>query len=120
MKKILITSIFFLAVSSIIWSQKNIGVDIQIGLSTGNNPNSAFVILNRENPHKEILFNILHVKPQFSAGIRIHKELGTPFFLESGLTYTKKTSIYQVDYRMRQPEPVEQQNQMTVSKDIIQ
>lgn len=120
MKKLLITSILFLAFSSIIWSQKKLSLDIQMGLSAGATPKSAYKILNRENPHDEILFDIIHVNPQYSAGFRIHKELGTPFFLEGGLTYTKKTSQYQVDYRMPQPEPVEQQNLMSLSEDIIQ
>ena len=119
MKKVLLTSIILFAASSIIWSQK-FGFDIRIGMSPAAHPVTADLIVGRENPHNEFLFNLVRVEPQFYGGLRVHKQLKAPFFLEGGLTYTRRTSQYQVNYRMPQTEPGSQHLIMKESEDILQ
>ena len=72
--------------------------DVFGGASLASNPNSAGLLVNRHDPAEEFMFNMNKVDPQYFVGAKMHLELGEPFFTELGLTYTKKTSTYHVEY----------------------
>lgn len=81
------------------WAQPNL--IFKVGASPGLKSLQQWIIINRNDPHNEFRFNLFQVKPQLYFGIGTHLQLQGSFFLEGGLTYTQKTSIYQIDFRMR-------------------
>ena len=98
MKKfILLSWITFLAVSL---STAQVHLDLKFGISPGSKPESASILINRNNPHEEFQFNMTRVKQQYYGGFGLHLSLRTPFFVEGGLYYSKKTSDYEVRYKM--------------------
>ena len=119
MKKLIISSLVVCASFTVVWSQKN-SVDLKIGFSHGVSPLTAGVLINRDNPRSEFMLNMVHVKPQFYAGINLHRQLNESFFLEGGITYTKKTSQYKIDYTLSQPEPLTDIMYMNESENMIQ
>lgn len=117
MKKLLLSAIISFATSSIMLSQ--IHFDVKLGISPGSNANGNAILVNRENPFSEFQFNVIHTDPQFYGGIRTHINLKEPFFLESGLSYTKRTSVYSLNFTLPQREPMTKMMQMNVKEDII-
>lgn len=98
MKKLIIL-IFTLLIYTMTASSQ-VRLNFKLGISPGVNPHTNGIIVNRQNPHEEFKFNMVHVLPQFYGGILASLEMRTPFFLECGITYTEKKSNYQVDYRI--------------------
>ncbi len=80
------------------WAQPKL--IINAGISPGLKSLQQSIIINRSDPHTEFRFKLSEVKPQFYFGAGIHLSLRGPFFLEAGLTYTQKTSLYQMNFRM--------------------
>ncbi len=98
MKKfLLITLITLLA---IFHSSGQIHLDIKLGISPSSNPKSASIFVNRSNPYEEFLFNMIRVKSQFYGGLGLHLGLQKPFFVESGVYYSRKSSDYEICYEM--------------------
>ncbi|MEO5907417.1 MAG: outer membrane beta-barrel protein [Saprospiraceae bacterium] len=118
MKKLIISSVLLCASYSAMWSQMR--VDIKLGISPASSPVNAGVLINRDNPRSEFMLNMVHVKPQFSAGINLHQRLNESFFVEGGFAYTKKTSQFRVNYTLPQSEPLSSEMFMNESEDIIQ
>jgi len=71
------------------------------GISPKSNPVNAPLIVNRNNPSEEFLFNMVHVKTQYFAGIEVRYDLGSNFFVGTGATYTQRKSIYSMQYIQR-------------------
>lgn len=95
--KTLFTTIIIIAASvSSLFSQ--IRFDVVGGVSPGSTPSSAGVIINRQLPHEEFVFNMRKVDPQFHAGVKSQVTLTAPFFLETGLFYARSQSTYDVVY----------------------
>ena len=99
MKKFIILSVTLFASFSTAISQVHFGGEF--GVTPGSTPRSASIIINRDNPHEEFIFNMAQVKRQLYGGIRANVKLGTPFFLETGISFTRRTSQYVADYTMR-------------------
>ena len=98
MKKLIMITCILLATYSIVGSQ--VRFDVKLGVSPGSTPLSAGIIVNRHNPYDEFQFNMIHVKPQYYAGIGANVQLEVPFFLEGGILCTQRTSLYQINYRI--------------------
>lgn len=98
MKKLLILSVLILGVTYSVSSQ--VHLDLKAGISPATSPLNTGIIVNREDPMNEFQFRPVHVNPQFQAGVNLNLQLKTPFFLEGGISYTKKSSDYQVNYRI--------------------
>jgi hypothetical protein len=100
------------------WSQ--LLVNMKVGFSPATNPITASVLINRNNPISEFELNMVHVEPQFVAGINLHQQLKEPFFFEGGIAYTKKTLQYKVSYTMNQSDAQGKEIMMNESKSMIQ
>ena len=98
MKKLIIITSILCVTFLPAWSQ--IRFDIKAGMSFSSSPSTANILVNRSNPHEEFQLNMIKVKPQFYGGIAVNVGLSSPFFLEGGVSYTKRTSTYMVEYRM--------------------
>jgi len=96
MRTIIITIAMIIASASSVFSQ--IRFDVIAGISPGSAPASAGLIVNRHLPHEEFVFNMNKVDPQFYAGVKGYVELAAPFYMEAGLTYTKRKSTYDIVY----------------------
>lgn len=96
MKQLHITFLIVVAISVQGFGQ--LRWDIFGGASLPSSPQSAGVLINRQSPAEEFMFNLNKVDPQYFIGSKLHMELGEPFFAELGMTYTKKTSTYHVEY----------------------
>lgn len=118
MKKLIISSVFLCASCSAMWSQ--LLVNLKAGFSPATNPITASVIINRNNPKSEFELNMVHVEPQFVAGINLYQQLKGSFFFEGGIAYTKKTLQYKVNYTMKQSDTEGQEIMMNESKGMIQ
>ena len=99
MKKLMI--ITFAVLSTFAELQSQVGIDIKLGLSPASNPSNATVFVNRDNPFEEFQFNQVHTNTQLFGGLVMNVQLGAPFFLEGGVTYTRKQSEFMVDYTYR-------------------
>lgn len=117
MKKLMLSTILSLAASSIMLSQVNFNV--KLGVSPGSNGEANALLVNRENPFAEFQLSMIHTDPQFYGGIRAHIGLRAPFFIESGLSYTKRTSVYNVNFTMEQREPLAKVMSMSEKEDIL-
>lgn len=117
MKKLIISAAILLATCAI--SQAQLQVKAEFGASPASNATSAGIIVNRDNPREEFQFNQTQVKPQFYGGIRANIKLGSPFFLETGISYTKCTSEFQLNYTMDRPENQPQEMYMSESEDML-
>ncbi|MBK9983750.1 MAG: hypothetical protein IPP15_15500 [Saprospiraceae bacterium] len=98
MKKLMIFTCIILVHTLSAWTQTSI--IIKLGATPRSGSFKHYMIVNRNNPREEFKFSTLQVKPQFYAGVSARLQMRTPFFLEAGMTYTEKTSLYQVNYRM--------------------
>ncbi len=98
MKKLSIIWCIVFTTGTTVWSQ--VHIDIAAGYSPGSSPVTAGLIVNRERPQDEFEFNMIHVKPQFFGGLRVNVEMKSPFFIEGGLSFTRRTSLYQIKYRI--------------------
>ncbi|HUR31011.1 MAG TPA: hypothetical protein VMZ69_06235, partial [Saprospiraceae bacterium] len=96
MKSILIT--LSIIISFISTSSSQFRFDIVGGVSPGAAPNSAGLLVNRQSPHEEFVFNLAKVNPQFFAGVKGQLQLASPFFMDAGLTYTMRKSTFDVVY----------------------
>lgn len=96
MKKLLILSVIIYAALSDLNAQFQFV--FRIGMSPATNPRTAPLLVGRQNPIEEFQFNMIHTKPQFYAGIGAHLPLAAPFFLEGGFSFTRRTSVYQMNY----------------------
>src|SRR5688500_15887055 len=76
-------------------------IKIKLGASPGSNTGSAATLVNRENPFEEFQFNLVHTDPQYQGGVSAYLPLGAPFFLEAGISYTKRKSQFEVDYTFK-------------------
>lgn len=114
-KLILITSILCVTFLPA-WSQ--IRFDVKVGMCLASKPSTPHIILNRSNPHDELLMNMISVKPQFFGGVALNVVMSSPFFLEGGISYTKRTSTFMVKYRM-QPENGSATQYMNETENII-
>jgi hypothetical protein len=81
-------------------SHAQIRLDVFGGASPSATPSHAGILMNRESPHEEFIFNVAKVEPQFFFGAKAHMDLHSPFFLETGLLYSQRKSIYSVFYTM--------------------
>jgi hypothetical protein len=108
MKKLMILSIILMMFTTVMNAQ--VRFNVKLGASPGSNPRSASIFVNRENPFKEFQFNLVHTDPQYYGGVSAYVPLATPFFLEAGISYTKQTSQFLVDYTV----PSELQNDNTL------
>ncbi len=73
---------------------------VMAGVSPQSSPVSTGLIVNRQLPHDEFVFNMNEVGPQYFGGIKTRLDLNTSFFLDFGLTYTKSKSTYQLKYTL--------------------
>ena len=96
MKKLMILS--FLLMTFTTQMNAQVRFNLKLGASPGANPRSASIFVNRENPVKEFQFNLVHTDPQYYGGVSAYVPLATPFFLEAGISYTKLTSQFLIDY----------------------
>jgi len=96
--KLLATWSIFLTAYSSAWTQFRL--DLIAGISPGSNPTTAGIIVNRQLPSEEFIFNMYKVKPQFYGGMKARLDLDTPFFTEAGIIYTQKTSLYYMEYTL--------------------
>jgi hypothetical protein len=96
MKKLIVIVVAFFLTYCIASAQ--VRFDIKFGISPGSNPLNAGIIVNRQNPMEEFQFNLFQVKPQFYGGLSAHLPLASPFFVNGGITYSQKTSLYQINY----------------------
>ena len=99
MKKLMII-ICTLLVSNLTVSSQKIGLQVRLGYSPALSPKVYSLFVNRNNPHDEFRFNMVHVQPQYYAGIVAHLPLQSSFFLEGEVCYTQKKSTFMVDYLM--------------------
>ncbi len=97
LKLLAIWSILLTACTSA-WSQFRL--DIIAGISPGSNPTTAGIFVNRQSPAEEFTLNMYKVKPQFYGGLITHLDLSTPFFTEVGAIYTRKSSMYFMEYTL--------------------
>ena len=93
-------------------------VYMKVGISPESNPTNSPLIVNRQNPSEEFLFNLIQVKTQYFGGIQVRCDLGTNFFVESGATYTQRKSVYSVKYTMKR-ERIYQELQETEDQLIL-
>ncbi|MEO6132636.1 MAG: hypothetical protein ABIQ02_12370 [Saprospiraceae bacterium] len=107
MKKLLI--IICTTLGTFFTAHSQFSINFIAGVSPGANPKTNGIIVNRQNPHEEFQFNMIHVNPQFSGGLVAHLQMRESFFLESGMTYSQKTSSYKMDYRMPREEGTTEQ-----------
>lgn len=98
MKKLMIISFILIAFLQESFSQ--VQIDVKLGVSPASNPNSTPVLVNRHDPFEELQFSLVHTDPQFYGGVVMHLPLSTPFFVEGGISYTKKKTFYQADYTL--------------------
>jgi hypothetical protein len=117
MKKLIISATILLA--TYVTSQAQVQFKAEFGASPASNSTSAGIIVNRNNPHEEFQFNQTQVKPQFYGGIRANIKLGTPFFLETGISYTKRTAEFHLDYTMPLPENPTGEMYVSESEDML-
>lgn len=89
----------FLLITFIAQMNAQVRFNVKLGASPGSNPRTASILVNRDNPFKEFQFNLVHTDPQYYGGVSAHISLATPFFLEAGISYTKQTSRFLIDYR---------------------
>ena len=89
--------LIFLALNQ---SHAQIRLDVFGGASPASTPTNAGILVNREDPAQEFVFNITKTNPQFFAGVKAHIDLQSPFFFEAGLTYSQRKSMYSVFYTM--------------------
>jgi len=73
---------------------------MKAGISPESNPANYPLIVNRQNPYEEFLFNLIQVKTQYFGGIQVRCDMGTNFFVESGAAYTQRKSVYSMKYTM--------------------
>lgn len=97
MKKLMFLTCILL-VTTTSWSQPNLNV--KIGISPGSRLAQYWILVNRNNPHEEFRFSTLQVRPQAYAGVSAQFQLRGLFFLETGITYTERTSLYRASYTM--------------------
>src|SRR5688500_3983440 len=117
MKHLFITIIVLL--SSVSYMSSQFRFDIVGGVSPGASPSSAGLIVNRHLPHEEFVFNMKKVDPQIFAGLKGQVQLGAPFFLESGLMYTRQRATYDVVYTIIDTEHPVAQHSMNETDHII-
>jgi hypothetical protein len=104
--KFIVTAILALTIHTM--SEAQFRMDVVGGYSPASQPRSAGIIVNRQLPHEEFVFNIIKADQQFHGGIKTQLELGAPFFLEAGLIYTKARTTYHLAYTLidaEHPEP---------------
>lgn len=68
---------------------------VKIAASPGVSQGSTPALINRHDPVNEFQFNLIQTERQLYGSILIHLPLGTPFFLEGGVTYTQKNMLYE-------------------------
>lgn len=118
MKKLIVIVVAFFLTYCIASAQ--VRFDIKIGISPGSNPLTAGIIVNRQNPMEEFQFNLVQVKPQFYGGLSAHLPLASPFFVNGGITYSQKTSLYQINYTNTLPSELKAAEQyMNESENMI-
>lgn len=88
----------FMMIMMALQGKAQIRIDLMVGMSTKSTPQTPGTIVNRHLPHEEFVFNMIKVDPGFQAGVRGHVDLSTPFFAEAGITYSRLTSTYHVEY----------------------
>lgn len=98
MKTIFITIAFLIFITLPSFSQMRF--DVVGGLTPQSSPATADLFVNRHDPHEEFRFNMNKVSPQYFIGAKGHVQLLSPFFVEAGLTYTRRKSTYEVNYTM--------------------
>ena len=100
MKKYPFTAVITILIVSTSYSQ--LSLYVVGGLSPESHPNTTDLFVNSKQPRDEFIFTLATVKAQYFGGIKTSIPLSEYFFLESGLTYTKRTSVYAVDYTYRE------------------
>lgn len=89
------------------------------GVSPQSSRVSTDLIINRQIPHDEFLFNLNEVGLQYFGGLKSRLDLESSFFLDFGLTYTKSKSTYQVLYTLIDAEHPVSNHIMTESEHLI-
>jgi hypothetical protein len=115
MKKLLFTSVIFILAATSTWSQ--VQYEFVAGYSPAYSPKSSPTFVNRGVPRDEFRFNVIHFDHQLFAGMRIRLAMSEPFFLEGGVSYTRRSSSFLVNYTIDSEIRVDQV--MTTSENII-
>src|SRR5688572_9112765 len=97
MKKLMIITSILITCCAQLTSQ--VRVDVKLGVSPGSSSTTAAVLINRDNPMEEFQISLLHSEPQWHGGLSLNLQLASPFFINAGLGYTKRTSQFLIDYR---------------------
>lgn len=61
MKKLII--IICTTLGTFFTAHSQVYINFKAGVSPGANPKTNGIIVNRQNPHEEFIFNMVHVKP---------------------------------------------------------
>ncbi len=78
-----------------VFSQKNFyNFSIYTGYTPGQTPAQAGIILNRQDPMNEFIFNLKEIENSFVFGFRKNFRFSHPFFGTLGLEYTTLTQNY--------------------------
>ena len=88
------------------------------GISPGSNPTTADLIVNKITPQNEFLFNMNKISPQYTAGLKLHFPVANSFFHEIGMTYSKQTYHYTMEYTHRD-QPEEPPHEMKETKNLL-
>ena len=92
---------------------------MKAGISPERNLANYPLIVNRQNPYEEFLFDLMQVKTQYFGGILVRGDLGSNFFVESGATYTQRKSVYSRKYTLRREKGTYQELQETEDQLIL-
>ncbi len=93
--------------------------NVTLGISPGYHPGTVGLLVNKEKPDEEFMFNMTEVKVQYFAGMNARLELTKPFFVEFGLNYSKRSMNYQVEYSLLNNDQTISQHQMKESDHIL-
>ncbi len=117
MKKIYIS--FAIGFCFIINGFSQVSFNVTLGMSPGYHPSTVGLLVNKEKPDQEFMFNMTEVKVQYFAGMNAKLQLTKPFFVEFGLNYSKRSMNYQVEYSVLNDDHTIAQHQMKESDHIL-
>ena len=77
---------------------------ITAGMSPKQTPIQSGLIVDREEPLNEFIFNLAEIQKSYIFGIRKNIRFTTPFFGTIGLEYNKHQENYSLEYRYKERE----------------
>jgi hypothetical protein len=89
------------------------------GVSPASNPDNANLIVNRQTPQEEFLFNMISIERQYYGGIKLRQDLGVNFFIETGALYTQRHYVYSMKYTIQREKGTYQELEETADQLII-